>query len=76
MAEVLALKTGRDEWAEQAVARLEEALVLARERPLSTVAIVMLTRDGDREVFYSTENRTTAVGALFTMATAMAQVEE
>lgn len=69
---VRALKTARDEWSEAAIERLEQALEIARVKPLETVAIFYIARDGQREVLYSSENVTLAVGGLFTVAADLA----
>lgn len=56
------IKTERDKWADEAVEQLERALQHAKENPQESVAIMMLGRNQNLELFYSTMDKTTLIG--------------
>lgn len=67
MIAITPIKTERDEWAEEAITQLENALKRAKENPQESVAILMLSRDRNIEMFYSTMDRTSLIGHLETI---------
>jgi len=58
------LVTQRDEYAEDAIRFLNEALKQATERPQSSIVIHMVGRDGVVKTYYSTLNADETVGML------------
>lgn len=58
------IKTSRDEWSDNAVQRIEQALNHAKQIPQESVIIVMLGRDDEINTFYSSASRIQLIGAL------------
>lgn len=58
------VKTERDEWSEQCVKQLEDALQHAKETPLKSVLVISLSHAGNIDLWYTTIGRLEFLGAL------------